>query len=346
MLAEKGRFSRWGPYVNHAGLILFLLSIMLRAVPGVYADERLWLKEGETKAIPGTDKQFYLKHHAFHIEFYDEEDGEVYQKAIEQRGQIVKNYQSDVTLYEAKQSLPGEEPELEKIGDYEIRVNEPLQFEGYSVYQISYQLNELEKMTFALEEKKSGNRFGEITIDLRNPKKVYELQDGYRIELLSYFPDFILRDGEPDTKSPNPENPAFAFKIITPDIPDGEMSFAGIGETVEPFGENRYKMTFLHAETVDYTGLAVKKDRAWPLMALGGFVFLAGLIQGSFWQHRRIWIKVEQGRFHMAAHTNKGWFGFKRELWGMLEKTGLPKPMDQAEEKFDGGNEQGGYTVG
>src|SRR5690606_31275197 len=24
ILAEKGRFSRWGPYVNHCGLILFL----------------------------------------------------------------------------------------------------------------------------------------------------------------------------------------------------------------------------------------------------------------------------------------------------------------------------------
>ena len=24
LLAEKGRFSRWGPYVNHIGLIIFL----------------------------------------------------------------------------------------------------------------------------------------------------------------------------------------------------------------------------------------------------------------------------------------------------------------------------------
>ena len=25
ILAEKGRFSRWGPYVNHLGLIIFLI---------------------------------------------------------------------------------------------------------------------------------------------------------------------------------------------------------------------------------------------------------------------------------------------------------------------------------
>lgn len=30
VLAEKGRFSRWGPYVNHIGLIIFLFGAMLR----------------------------------------------------------------------------------------------------------------------------------------------------------------------------------------------------------------------------------------------------------------------------------------------------------------------------
>ena len=28
ILAEKNRFSRWGPYVNHTGLIIFLFGIL------------------------------------------------------------------------------------------------------------------------------------------------------------------------------------------------------------------------------------------------------------------------------------------------------------------------------
>ena len=65
LLAEKGRFSRWGPYVNHIGLIIFLIGCMLRFVPGFYINEFLWIKEGETLAIPGTDKQYYLTNHEF-----------------------------------------------------------------------------------------------------------------------------------------------------------------------------------------------------------------------------------------------------------------------------------------
>ncbi len=31
--AEKGRFSRWGPYVNHIGLIIFLIGALLAFRP-------------------------------------------------------------------------------------------------------------------------------------------------------------------------------------------------------------------------------------------------------------------------------------------------------------------------
>lgn len=60
-LAEKGRFSRWGPYVNHLGLIIFLLGTLLRFVPFMYIDEFVWVREGETEVIPGTDQQYYVK---------------------------------------------------------------------------------------------------------------------------------------------------------------------------------------------------------------------------------------------------------------------------------------------
>ena len=36
LFAEKNRFSRWGAYVNHIGLIIFLIGAMLRYFPGMY----------------------------------------------------------------------------------------------------------------------------------------------------------------------------------------------------------------------------------------------------------------------------------------------------------------------
>ena len=58
ILAEKGRFSRWGPYVNHTGLIIFLFGVLLRGIPGFYVDETMWIREGETRAIPGSGLLF------------------------------------------------------------------------------------------------------------------------------------------------------------------------------------------------------------------------------------------------------------------------------------------------
>ncbi len=70
ILAEKGVF-RWGPYVNHIGLIIFLIGAMLRFVPGMYVDETLWVREGETATIPGTDGKYYLKNNQFSVETYN-----------------------------------------------------------------------------------------------------------------------------------------------------------------------------------------------------------------------------------------------------------------------------------
>src|SRR5690606_11688314 len=99
LFAEKGRFSRWGPYINHIGLIIFLFGLMFRNVPGIYVNESLWITEGDTRVIPGTNKEYYLENHRFIVEFYDESDREVYKKALEERGAIIKNFQANVTLY-------------------------------------------------------------------------------------------------------------------------------------------------------------------------------------------------------------------------------------------------------
>lgn len=329
ILAEKGRFSRWGPYVNHIGLIIFLIGCMLRFAPGFYVNDMLWIKEGETLHIPGTEQDYYLTNHEFILEVYDESDGEVYQSAIKNKGMIAKNFQTNVTLFRAGESLPGEEPDLQKLEDYSIQVNKPLKFDQFALYQSSYRLNEISMMTFALTEKSTGESFGQISIDLANPENHYGLGNGYSVELLSYFPDFQMIDGKPTTASAIPNNPAFAFKMITPDKRDGEMSFAAIQQTIEPFGENQYKMEFQSVETVNYSGLTVRKDLTLPVITIGGIIFLIGVCQGSFWQHRRIWLKADNGRLHIAGHTNKNWFSFGKEIESIVKDTKIPVPIDQ-----------------
>ncbi|WP_313798442.1 cytochrome c biogenesis protein ResB [Cytobacillus sp.] len=336
ILAEKGRFSRWGPYVNHVGLIIFLIGGMLRFVPGMYIDEVLWLREGETKVIPETDGQYYLKNNKFILEVYDKDkDNKAFSEAIEEKGMVAKNYQSNVTLYKKKgETVAGQEPELVKVKDYEIRVNEPLKFEGYALYQVSYKLNELSKMTFTLSNKKSNESLGEVKIDLNDPKDRYDLGNGYAVEVVSYFPDFEFDDsGEPVTKSKVPNNPAFVFKMITPDKKDGEISFVAIQQTIEPFGDNEYKMNFAGIDTKNVSSITVRKDLTLWIIALGGLIFMIGVAQGSYWNHRRIWIRRVNDEVWIAGHTNKNWHGLKREIQAVLADTGIDEPEDQMQKE-------------
>ncbi|WP_298829842.1 cytochrome c biogenesis protein ResB [uncultured Planococcus sp.] len=335
LLAEKGRFSRWGPYVNHIGLIIFLFGVMLRMMPGFYVDETLWLREGETRAIPEVPG-YYLENKNFKLETYTGEGEDAkFGEAIDRVGTVVKNYQTDIVLYqEPEDSLPGATDNLEVVQEYPIRVNQPLKFDGYAVYQMDYKLNELKAMTFALTNKETEESLGELTIDLINPAELYELETGSTVELLGYYPDFSgFEDGEPQTATPLPNNPGFLVKLTTPETPEGETSFITIQNTVEPLGENQYKLTFQNADTRNVSGLTVRKDSTLPILGLGGLIFMIGVAQGMYFNHRRFWIQQKaDGTILLAGHTNKNWFGLKKDLDRVVESAKLPAYTDQQDE--------------
>jgi len=330
LLGEKGRFSRWGPYVNHVGLIIFLFGAMLRFIPGFYVNESLWVKEGETAVVPETGEKYYLKNNQFILQHYDKNKDKTFEKAIEEAGQVVKNYQSNVVLYErVSKNLPGEKPKLKKLKEYKVKVNHPLDFNGYSVFQSSYR-SDLKTMSFVLANKKTGESFGAVKIDLEDPKAKYDLGNGYSVEIMNYFPDFEFdKNGEPSTKSRLPNNPAFIFRMTTPDKPKPETSFVAIKQTIEPLGENTYKMAFQGIETKNVSGFTVRKDSSLWVIILGGIIFMIGVAQGAYWNHRRIWIQNKNGQVWIAAHTNKNWYGIKREIQTVLKDTKLVIPEDQ-----------------
>lgn len=333
LLAEKGRFSRWGPYVNHIGLIIFLVGVMLRMMPGFYVDETLWIREGETRAIPEAPG-YTLESKNFEMETYNTEEDEVFEEAIERVGTVAKNYQTDVVLYKKPDdSLPGAN-DLEKIEESAIRVNQPLKFDGYAIYQMDFKLNELKAMTFALTNKETEENLGELTIDLINPKNDYELENGSTVKLLGYYPDFSgFENGEPQTATPLPNNPGFLVEMTTPETPGGETSFITIQNTVEPLGENQYKLAFQSADTRDVSGLTIRKDRTLPILGLGGLIFMIGVAQGMYFNHRRFWIQQQaDGGILLAGHTNKNWFGLKKDLDQVTEYASLPAYRDQQEE--------------
>ncbi len=128
LLAEKNRFSRWGPYINHIGLIIFLAAVLMRSIPGWHMDQHLAFPEGQLVKIP--DTPYYLKNEKFTLELYTEEE---MSEDFREKGQIVpKVYKTEAVLYKCTADCddPVKEPVLTEVHRHDIQVNEPLMYEG------------------------------------------------------------------------------------------------------------------------------------------------------------------------------------------------------------------------
>ena len=113
-------------------------------------------------------------------------------------------------------------------------MNEPIKFDDYVVYQSGYQQNEFSSMTFKIHETNDAEEksFGKFTVDFASPKSTYELDNGFRVEINNYYPDYYLDDkGEPASETNYPRNPAFVMMVYPPNESEPEISFLGIGKT-------------------------------------------------------------------------------------------------------------------
>lgn len=315
LLAEKGRFSRWGPYVNHIGLIIFLIGCLIRILPGFQMEDFVWIREGET--APVSEKtNYYVKSEGFQIDLYDAEDFPALREKIEQGQAFIKEFRTDVILYEKQENPLTKEEELVEVKKQTVKVNDPLVYKGLKLFQYEYIPNELSQFTFALTRKESGEILGSIDINLYDPAPYYEIAEGFAVELISYFPDFDMdKSGEAITKSNVPNNPAFAFKIISPENPKGDTVWIMIQQTIEiPGQESDYALKIQEVQFNSVSGLLVRQEKSMSVIITGGIIFMIGVTMGFYWNHRRIWIQREGSELWIAAHTNKNWFGLKREV--------------------------------
>ncbi|WP_439649455.1 cytochrome c biogenesis protein ResB [Lentibacillus daqui] len=451
ILAEKGRFSRWGPYVNHIGLIIILLAAILRMTPLLFSDDYVWVREGQRTVIPSTNGEYYIENKGFILDTWDpEEAGGKFKDAIEKQGEVPKNHQTDAVIYKKSgDSIPGEEPDLEKVTEGKIRLNQPLKFDKYTLYQSGYQQNEFTSMSFNIlkadtkdkeydhltfklhtTDKDNDKTLGTFTIDLNNQKDVYKLDNGYRVQAEQYYPDYYLEGGKPESHSDKPKNPAFVFFVYPPDSDKPETSFVGLDGSISAAGEdsqykldikdyklkgelgkfkinfnepkseykldngtrvvvdeyypdyeeedgqakskskyprnpalelsvyppgsdkaeksfvgigkndaitkgNQYKLGLAGMKLHDVSGIQVKKDYTLPFFIAGAIIFLIGVAQGMYWHHRRIWIHPKDNGLLVAAHTNKNWFGIKKDIEKAIEGTNVNMVVDQQELEDD-----------
>jgi len=324
LLAEKGRFSRWGPYINHIGLIIFLIGALMRLVPGYYLDQYVWVKDGETKKVPETP--YYVKSEGFTIDFY--EKGDLPEDVgLDNLQGVIKQYQTKAVLYEnVNEGLPGSEPKLQEVARHEIIVNHPLKYKDLQLFQSGQRPQAIAALNMTLVNEKTGDKLGKFKIDLYNPQTEYKINDTTTIKMLEYYPDFeFTKDKKPTTKSPNPDNPAFVLNVFSPQTPQGEKAWLFLGSYLPaPGTENIYGYEFSMPDLTNITGLMVRKDKSLPVIYFGCFISMLGLVMGFYWQHRRIWIQTQGPIVYVAGHTNKNWFGLKNEVLDVFKKASIP----------------------
>jgi cytochrome c biogenesis protein len=337
LLAEKNRFSRWGPYINHIGLIIFLLAVLMRGLPGWKLDQYIGFLEGEPVPIPETN--YYLKNEQFNVTFYSEDE---MSESFRQKGQIVpKLYETRAVLYECVSDCanPDKEPQLKELTRQTITVNHPLNYKGLLAYQFDYaQTPKLISVSPKLRNKQTGQAFGPFTLKMKNPAGEYEAGP-YKLKLKEYFPDFSLSDkGTPITVSNEPNAPAFVFSITGPDLPPEGIVYLYFPREID---KEKYRQDDINGavaggwdisvdsmddvEIANFTSyLNIRKDKALPYIFTGAAIFLIGVVMGVYWQHRRIWLRIDDGdQLSLGAHTNKNWYGLRKEVAAMLQRTGI-----------------------
>lgn len=335
LLAEKHRFSRWGPYINHIGLIVFLAAVLMRSIPGWHMDQYIGFPEGQPVKIPETP--YYLMNEQFTVEYYEQNPG------------MPKRYETKAVLYACESDCddPVKPPVLKEVHRQNIIVNKPLRYKGLLAYQFDFkETPRLLSVTPSLRNKETGETYGSFELSMYRPQPQYTAGP-YTLELKGYFPDFAMNDkGQPITKSKDPNAPAFIFLIKGPQLPaDGEvyMYFPKQSDQqlyrqddINGKAAAKLELTVGSMDSVNISSftsyLNIRKDKAMPYIWTGAAICMIGLIMGFYWQHRRIWLRVDDGLVTLGAHTNKNWFGLRKEISAVLQKSGIavePKSLER-----------------
>jgi cytochrome c biogenesis protein len=343
MLAEKNRFSRWGPYINHIGLILFLLAILGRSLPGWQMDSYVSIPDGDTVQIEGTN--YYVKNEKFTVEYYTDDE-----LPPELHGTLrAKRYETAAALYKCTSNC-GEnatgEPELKEVKKQDILVNHPLKYDGLKLYQFDYDVTpKLKSVSPELMNKETGESYGKFDLPMNDAPLDYKLGP-YTMKLAANYMEFSIgEDGEPVTLSRDPNAPAFIFLITGPGLPEKGQPYIyfPMQKDKEKFGQDTINAAIANKLEIKVNGmdnvhfaeastyLNVRKDKALTYVWYGAAISMLGLLLGSYWQHRRIWLRIDDGKLSLGAHTNKNWYGMRADVAYALRKTGIdvePKSLD------------------
>ncbi len=321
VFGERGRWNRLGAYIVHVFLLTLFLGHFVALQTGFDADVRMipGEKTSEIKLIQfNLDKQEkFAVGLPFTIECTD-----IQQNLIDPKGSIeIPNTLDWHTRIKINDPQYGE-----TVAD--VSLNRPFEYRGYRFFQASaITVGSARTMSLELTPQNGGEA---LNVDLmRNGSTT--LADGTNIDYEAFFPDFVLNQGKPDTRSADYKNPAAILNITTP---DGEKKTAyAFGAKLPPnvpigapVAGYKWRLKEFEKSPLAHV-LAIKYDpfnAAFIAWYIGGFGLIGALCFVFFVSHRRIWAMIEESKDNgyeivLGGNANRGEQGFEDKFKKIAE---------------------------
>ncbi|MFZ5816633.1 MAG: cytochrome c biogenesis protein ResB [Bacillota bacterium] len=291
LYGDKGRLSRYGPYIIHIGLLVVCFAAFAKGLPGWDQTADVWIPDGQTAMVPGTD--FAITNHKFTMDLY--ENG------------MPSRFATDASI------VVGEQEVLRKT----IEVNKPLSYGGWDIYQASWR-EEPGVAHLKVMDAANKRQLASIAFDLRQPEAEYPIA-GTNLKLVvrSYLHDFMV---DPETNQPTNasfevRNPVLLSEFVTADKQEvvGRAALMILGKT-PPVYEGALYLEVERVEQRWFTALKLHRDRTVPYMFAGLTIVMLGMGITFFIFHWQVWVREEQGRLLIGARAYKNKFGLKQEM--------------------------------
>lgn len=298
LFSESGRYTRFGFYLTHLGLIIIIFGSMSGSLG---FQGYMQIPEGQTSQVMQLKNSneikkldFAIRCDKFEVTFYD-------------GTQRPKDYKSLLTVLENNREVVSKT----------IEVNDPLVYRGIYFYQSSYGATPGGgKINVRVTHKGSGKQ-QDLTLDVGGSAPISGT--AYTVRADEFLSDFSMdNNGKPFSKSSEFNNPAVRLAVVKEGKEEySKWVFAKFPD-FHGKGDQPLELQLVNFQPRYYTGLQVTYDPGVLVVWLGCIFLIGGIYVAFFTAHRRIWLRVEErnGEFKavLAGSTNKNHIAFSREF--------------------------------
>jgi cytochrome c biogenesis protein len=315
---ESGKWNRLGAYIVHVFLLTLFLGHFVALQTGFDADVRMMPGQttNEIQLIEfKLDKQErFAVGLPFTIDCTD-----IQQSLIDPKGSIeianTLDWRTQIKITDPNYG--------ETVAD--VSLNKPFEYRGYRFFQASaITVGSARTMTLELTPQTGGEAFN-VNL-MRNGSTT--LPDGTKIDYEAFFPDFVLNQGKPDTRSADYNNPAAVLNITTP---SGEKARAyAFGAKMPdnipigaPVAGYKWRLKEFEKSPLAHV-LSIKYDpfnAAFIAWYIGGFGLIGALCFVFFVSHKRVWamIDTDKNEIVLGGNTNRSEQAFEDKFNKIVE---------------------------